>query len=319
MIYIIYGDQAYRIKSHIKHIAKEVLKEIDNLNYVKLDYLESSFREIIDEASLVALGYDHKVVVVDNATFLAKETKSLKNDKEYLEFISLIKSLDESITLILALNDTSIDIKNEIYNYVDSNGKILSLLPVKDEEWVTYVNNQVNKYQLNIARDALYELAKRTAGDVGLFKNTLDKLLIYGEPISMKELNLLVDKPLEDNVFLIYNNLISKHTDMALRVYHDLVDQNVEPIRIISTLGNQFRLLLEIKYLVSIRKSNKEIAEILAIKESRAGVIARQCFNIDEYRIRNALENLYQLDLQIKSGLVDRYYALELFLIKFNE
>ena len=136
----------------------------------------------------------------------------------------------------------------------------------------------------------------------------------------MKEINLMVEKPLEENVFLIYNNLISNHSDMALKTYRDLIAQNVEPVTIISTLAKQFRLLYEIKYLVKQRKNNSEIAKILGIKESRAGVISRQIFSLEEYRLREILDNLYILDLEIKSGTIsDRYYALEMFIITFNK
>ena len=41
--------------------------------------------------------------------------------------------------------------------------------------------------------------------------------------------------------------------------------------------------------------------------------------NIDDKKIRRTLDELYNLDFQIKSGQVDRHYALELFLIKFNQ
>jgi len=48
-------------------------------------------------------------------------------------------------------------------------------------------------------------------------------------------------------------------------------------------------------------------------------VISRQVYGIDDKKIRNTLDELYNLDFQIKSGQVDRHYALELFLIKFNQ
>ena len=43
-----------------------------------------------------------------------------------------------------------------------------------------------------------------------------------------------------------------------MKIYRDLVTQNVEPVRIISTLANQFRLLHEVKYLVSQKMNAKE-------------------------------------------------------------
>ena len=319
MLYIIYGDQSYTIQRHIKRIAKEALGEIDSLNFVKLDAKEVSFQEIIDEATLSPLGYNHKVVSVSNCDFLVKESKTLKADKEYQEFISYIKNIDDETTLILSIYESSIDKKGEIYNIINVKGKVLELAPINDDQWRDYIEAYTKKNNIIIDVDALNELAKRTAGDVALFRNTIDKLTLYTDHITYNDINLMVQKPLEENVFLIYNNLISKKTDYALKIYRDLVEQNVEPVRIISTLGNQFRLLHQVKYLVKQRKSNKDIATILNIKETRAAVISRQVYAIEESKIRNSIDELYNLDYQIKSGLVDRYLALELFLIKFNK
>ena len=319
MVYIIFGSQSYSIQYQYKKIAKEVLKEVDELNYVKLDSSETSFLEIIDEATSIPLGYDYKVVVVTNCNFLVKESKTLKEDKEYKEFISYIKNNDENTILILTVNENAIDTRGEIYNIVNVKGKILGLNEVSEQDWITYVESYIKKNNGTIDRQALYELAKRTGGDVALLRNTVDKLLLYNPTITLKEVNLFVVKPLEDNVFAIYNNLISNHSDIAVKIYRDLVAANVEPISIIGILANQFRLLHQVMFLVRERKTNKDIATILNIKETRASIIAKQVYNISDNKIKETLEGLYQLDLQIKSGLVDRIYALELFLIRFNE
>lgn len=319
MLYVIYGEQPFTIQNRYKKIAKEALGEIDQLNYVRLDMGEISYQDLIDEATLIPLGYDKKVVVVENCLFLAKETKSLRENKEYKEFLAFLRNIDDSLILILTLYQIDVDTKSAVLATANEYGKVLALTPVTEDQWKDYVEQYILKHDIHIDIDALNELTKRTAGDVALFRNTIDKLTLYTDHITYKDINLMVVKPLEENIFLIYNNLISKKNDLAIKVYRDLIAQNVEPITIIGTLAKQFRLLHQIKYLVKEKKTNKDIASILNIKESRATVIMRQTYSIDEKIIRGALEDLYQLDYQIKSGQVDRHYALELFLIKFNK
>lgn len=319
MLYLIYGNQPYTIQHRFKTIAKDVLGTPDEMNFVKLDAKEVDFQTIVDEATLTPLGYDHKVVVVENCDFIVKETKSLKDDKSYKEFLNYLSHVDEMTTLILTVYESDIDKKSSIVSIVNEKGKVLELGQVSEDQWLDYVYSLIKKSRAEIDKDAANELAKRTGGDVALLRNTVNKLVLYTPHITYADINLMVEKPLEENVFLIYNNLISRKEDFAVKIYRDLIAQNVEPVRIISTLANQFRLLHEVKYLVSQRNNNKEIADILKIKETRAAVISRQVYNIDEKKIRRTLDELYQLDFQIKSGQVDRYYALELFLIKFNQ
>lgn len=319
MLYLIYGNQPFTIQHRFKSIAKEVLGTPDEMNYVKLDATEVSLQAIIDEATLTPLGYDSKVVVVENCNFLVKETKTLKESKEYKEFLSYLRNIDEMTTLVLTVYESDIDKKGSVINIVNEVGKVLCLGQVSEDQWLDYVYSLIKKSGAEIDKDAASELARRTGGDVALLRNTVNKLILYTPHITYADINLMVVKPLEENVFLIYNNLISKKEDFAIKVYRDLVEQNIEPVRIISTLANQFRLLHEVKYLVSQRMNNKDIADTLKIKETRAAVIARQVYSIDEKKIRRTLDELFDLDYQIKSGQVDRYYALEMFLIKFNQ
>lgn len=64
--------------------------------------------------------------------------------------------------------------------------------------------------------------------------------------------------------------------------------------------------------------NNDEIANELAIKPIRVQILKRQTYAMSEKNIHKTLDDLFQLDLQIKSGQVDRFYAFELFLINFK-
>ncbi len=319
MLYITFGEQSYSIQKTIKKIAKNFLVTIDEMNFVRMDASEVSFIEMLDEISSSPLGYDKKVVSIEKCAFLAKETKSIKEDKDYKELLSLLRSLTEDTVVIFSIYEKNIDTRGELYKIVNESGKIMSLESIGEGKWKEYVQAYVEKYNINIDVDALNELAKRTEADFALFRNTMDKLTLYTDHITYNDINLMVLKPLEENVFLIYNSLINKKSDDAIKIYRDLVAQNVEPITIVSTLAKQFRLLHEVKYLTKQRMKNTEVASLLNIKDTRASILMRQSYNIDDIKIQNTLEELYQLDLQIKSGQVDRYYAFELFLIKFNK
>ena len=61
-----------------------------------------------------------------------------------------------------------------------------------------------------------------------------------------------------------------------------------------------------------------ETAEILGVKPIRVSIARKQMYNVSEKTILKALNDLYNLDYNIKSGSVDRFYAFELFLINFK-
>ena len=83
-------------------------------------------------------------------------------------------------------------------------------------------------------------------------------------------------------------------------------------------VANQFRLLNRVSYLAKHGYDNDGIASELNINPIRAKILRKNSMVISQKRINQTLEELYQLDLQIKSGLVDRFYSFELFLINFK-
>ena len=80
-------------------------------------------------------------------------------------------------------------------------------------------------------------------------------------------------------------------------------------------LANQFRLFNQVTYLARNNRSNDEIAKELKMNPKRVEIFKRKMFYLSNKRVNEVLEQLFQLDYKIKSGLVDRFYAFELFLI----
>ena len=175
-----------------------------------------------------------------------------------------------------------------------------------------------SKKGINIDRDAIMELTTRTDGDVGLFLNSVQVLTLYTDHIRYKDVCLLVSKPLEENTFQIFNLLLDGNNAEAVRILKDLKVTGVEPVTLISQLTNQFRLLNQILFLTRKRLAQEEIAKELRIKPGRVYIMQKLSRRISEKTIHQTLDDLYQLDLDIKSGQVDRYYAFEMFLLKFK-
>ena len=104
----------------------------------------------------------------------------------------------------------------------------------------------------------------------------------------------------------------------ALRIYRDLRVKGAEPVSLITTLANQFRMFSMVSYLTKNNYSIKGISEELNINEVRAKIISRQVYNMKDSALKRTFDELYNLDFQIKSGQVDRFYAFELFLANFK-
>ena len=325
MNYLIYGTQDSEVKRMANKIAKEALPEQDEMNFLRVDAGEITVQEIVDEANLVPLGYDHKVVIVENCYFLQKPKPrcSIDKDQDYKEFLKYLKDPNPDCDIIMTVSSGSLDIKGEIYKNIEELGRIKEIKEPTVKEWGLYVKAYVTKHieknpQYRMDSDAIQELADRTVGDVPLLRNSVTKLFLYTEHVRYEDVLLMVARPLEDRNFQIFNFLLSKENDKAIGVYRDLLAIKVEPVTLIGMLGNNFRLLNEVIYLAKSGYNDEGIAKELNINQFRAKILKKYTYTISEKTIHNALDQLFNLDLQIKSGLVDRFFAFELFLINFK-
>ena len=325
MIYLIYSNQSSEIKKVVKGIAKQTLPERDDMNFVRYDGNNTLVQEIVDDANYVPLGYDKKVVAVDNCYFLMKPKprNKIESDQDYKALISYLKNPNPDCDLILTVPTAEVDQNSDIFKIIKDTGKITFMNDPTIKEWNEYVRKVVNEYITKnpgnrIDTDAVMELVDRTAGDIPLLRNSIIKLFLYTNHVRYEDVILLVTRPLEDNTFQIFNYLLDGENEKAIGLFRDLQVSNVEPVTLISMLGNQFRLLNQVVFLSKKSFTNDEIAEELKIKPIRVQILKKKTFNMSEKAIHRVLDDLFDLDLQIKSGLVDRFYAFELFLINFK-
>lgn len=321
MIYLIYGNQTPSIKSRIKKIVKERLPEHDDMNLVKFDASNVLIQEIIDEANYLPLGYDHKIVVADNCYFLMKQKgkNKIESDQVYSELINFINHPSDECDLILTVPTLSVAATSDIYKLIKEKGSIMEIPDLDQKGWKDGVRRYcLENAGLSIDNDAINELADRTSGDVALLQTSVAKLALYTDHVTYDDVVLMVVRPLDENTFLIFNHLIQGKNELAVKLFRDLRVTNIEPVTLISMLGNQFRLLNQVMFLNRSGMSEEDIAKELNIKPIRVQILKKNSFSISEKAIHRALKDLFELDLQIKSGLVDRFYAFELFLINFK-
>ena len=326
MIYFIFGNQLELIKNYIKKIAKDALPEIDEMNYVKFDGSEVLIQDFIDEANYVPLGYDKKVVAVTNCYWMQKKKprNKIESDQDYRALINYLKNPNDDCVLILSTPTPEIDKSSELSKLIFSTCEIREANDPDPKSWKEYVQKQISRVigqnpNFRIDRDALEELSNRTEGDIPMFKNSLAKLTLYTEHVTYEDVVLMVTRPLDDNVYQIFNYLLNDKNALAVKLFRDLKTTNVEPVSLISTLAGQFRLLNQVVFLAKKNLTNEEIANQLAIKPIRVQILKRNTYSMSEKAIHRTLDDLFNLDYQIKSGQVnDRYYAFELFLINFK-
>jgi len=321
LIYIIYGVQEPIVMKQVKNLISSTLKKIDDFNLINFDFEQSSIKQIIDDVSTYPFLDTQKVVLVKNSSFLS-DIKILKpyldNDID-LNDISLLlnyaSNQNSFTTLVFTFLGKKLDTKNDNIRKIINFSKVIEVNDISKEEWPIVVRKLFSNRKIEITEKALAVFISRVGNDLVDVINEVDKISLYSNKIDEDIIKNLVAIPLEKSEFGIANALINHDNSTALSIYRDLKTQNVEPIYLISVMGSQIRFLYQVSYLYNLGKNEIEIADELGVKSSRVAVNLRKTGNVTLGEMLKTLNDLSQLDFKIKSGKIDRFQGLELFLI----
>lgn len=306
MIYLLYGTQNYLINKKIN----ELTKDKEDYEIEKLDLENTSVKNIIDSASTYSLFSNNKTLIIYNSYIFSATKKVAENDLKLLE--QYIENPNKYTTLIFVVD--KIDSRKKI---VSSFKKYCSVLEFDE---VTNINKLVEEMfrPYKISNSQINSLINRAGNDLYNLENEINKLKTYKNDdftITDTDIENLTIKNINTDIFCLIDNIINKNKDAALESYYEMLKMGEEPIKIIVILANQFRLMYQVK---ELSKKGYRVFDIMDILEQKQYPIKKAIEKGYKYDSNILLEYLYKLsdlDINIKSGLVDKNIGLELFIL----
>ena len=300
MVYLLAGNSYHLINDELI----KIFKTLDDVE--KIDYNETNINEIVNLASYISLFNDNKKILVKNFD-INKDMTILENYIEKpnplttLVFIS-DKKQDERKKIIKLLKDNYIYIKP--LNYKDISQKLIDLA-------------KKNNYKLSLS-NANY-ITYTSLNNYDLAYNNLEKVfLYYNKPceIEKKDLENLISSNLEDNNFKFVDAVINRDIPKAINLIKDFKLFKTEPIILINLLSKEYRNLLLTKELINNNLNIKDISKELSLQDWQVEKLINNSYNYSVKELENKLLDILNLDYEIKSGQIDKYLGLEMFILK---
>ena len=110
--------------------------------------------------------------------------------------------------------------------------------------------------------------------------------------------------------------ILSKDKQKMMSIYKDLMTLNEEPVKLIVLVANSMRLIYQVKLLDRKGYTDKEIGKILGINPYRLKYLRQEGKDFDLNELLKCLDALSKLDVEIKTGKIDKKMGLELFMIR---
>ncbi len=316
MIYLVYGDQEMLVNKMINKIAKDTLTSVDDFNFVGLDATKVSGEEVIDELNSLPFGGDTKVVNIFNSYYLTSNNSDCTFTGDKLE--EYIANETEGVTLIVSVVSAKLDEKRVIVKKLKSICKVIEVNSLNKKELPKVVKQMFAQRKCEITDSALEELLSRLGQDMYEISNEVDKLSTFSNKIHLEDIKALTPRKLEDNIFDMIDALFKKNTNKAFMIYNDLKSLGTEAITIISIVSTQVRFLYQILVLSNKGYSESNIANELSVHPYRVKMGLDKVRRYSDYELEDLLDKLSKLDIQIKTGDIDRFVGLELFILSMT-
>ena len=310
MVYILYGTINYLINKEIAKIIKD--NNIEGININKYDLNNTYLTDIINDASSMSLFNDKKIIIVNNSyIFTGTTKKNLEQNTEELE--NYLNNINDNTILIFIVNNEKLDERKKITKLIKKNGTVKDFNSIDN---ISLVKNLFEDY--SISNENIKYLISRVGEDSSLLASEIEKIKIYKDKdknITYDDITNLTTKSLEINNFKLIDAIISKNKAEAFNLYQDRIKLNEEPIAIIISLANQIRIMYQVKQLYLNGYTENNIASILKIHPYRVKLASQNARKYDSDILLKYLKQLADLDINIKTGKVDKTLGLELFII----
>lgn len=307
--YLIYGPDHSINNNEFKKIIAEL--KIDDV--VKYDMTNSNILDVIEDASTVGLFSTNKIIILDDCYFLSAN-KTIDNIEELEKYI---EKYNPNNYCILVAYTEKVDTRKKIYKLLKSKAKIIEQVKIDDDYLINYVKEELKREQYKI-EDINYFLNK-VGKNLNNVKNELNKLMMYKletKNIKNEDIDKIVVKSMEEEIFALTDAVIAKNTGVSLNLLEEFLKKDYEEIQLIMLLASQFRFLFQVKRLLNKGKSEAEIAKILEVNPYRVKFTVKKLYAYTEGMLLDYIQKLAKMDHDIKLGLMNKRLALELFIIE---
>ena len=237
---------------------------------------------------------------------------SLEYLRDYLD-----NSTDESI-LILSAPCAKLDQRLKIVKILKEKATVTECRLKGPQDLKNWARRQIAQSGISIDNDALEEFMKRVQHSTEFAFLEMRKLLLYAEGeknIDKTMIETVITKNIEDNVFDITKAILNHDHAQALRVYQDLITYREDPLKILGIIVTKYREMAHVKKLLDKGYAQDDVARHYAVKSGRAYFMVQNAKTVPMDTIEEHLIHLERLDKAIKTGIIDKKMAIELFIL----
>jgi len=319
-VLVCYGTERFLREEFINgQIEKWVDPELRDFALIRYDLAETPLGVVLEEAETIPFMAERKLVIAANAVFLtgAKDPSKVEHRTELL--LPYLQAPAPHTLLIFTVDAEKLDERKKLVKALKERKALKAFAPLAAEELPGWVERRAAKHGIRLERAALDRFLLYTGGQLQAMDAELAKLALFAgteAAIRLETVESLVARSVEQNVFLLMEDIVGRRFDKAMNQLHELLKQKEEPIKLVMLMARQFRLIMQVKDLYAQGYSQQQAAAQLGSHPYPVKLAADQAKAYSVEQLKTILTELANLDYAMKSGQTDKVLGLELLLLK---
>lgn len=317
-VYLVTGTELY-LQEQVRQafLTRMEQDDLEELNFMRFDLEENNLVEVVAEAETLPFFGDYRLIFVEQPAFLT--SKGSASESEIAQLLAYLKAPLASTILVFWANYEKLDARKKVTKALRKAASEIETVPLKENELRRFLQQYLANAGVKLNQDALELFLRLTDFELTKAMNELEKLMLAAGDsgvITKADVEALVPKTLEHNIFELTEQILQGQTEAALKTYEELHLQGEETIKLNAILIGQIRLLLQTKILQKIGYQQANIAETLSIHPYRVKLALQQVKRFSLAFLTTLYDELVENDYQVKVGQLDKELSFQLFILK---
>ncbi|EIJ78941.1 DNA polymerase III subunit delta [Bacillus methanolicus PB1] len=322
-LYLLYGPESFLINETKQLLLSHVLEnEEKDFSFSSYDLEETSIEKAIEDAETFPFMGEKRLIILNNPVFLTSEKTKEKVEHNLSKLEAYLQEPAPYSVVVFSAPYEKLDERKKIVKELKRKAVILEAKKLNEQELKYWIRERAAINGVEIDDDAVDVILSLAGTNLLMLKSEIDKLALYVEDekrIDVSIVEKLVARSLEQNIFTLVDKVVHRKIDEAFRIYYDLLKQNEEPVKILSIISGQFRLIYQVKELARRGYGQQQIASFLKIHPFRVKLAAGQAKLFTDNELSFFIEQLANADYKMKTGDMDKQLLIELILFRLHD
>lgn len=314
-----FGEEEYLIEWAAKSLAQKFVdKSMLDIDFVKVGDSDSA-EELVAICDTFSIFSQRRIIWAKDYLPLTKKNAKGFGEKELASIMNYVQNPNPQSILLFSASTP--DEGSALVKFLKKSCKTYQFDRLDRPQLNGFIEKRFKAAGVSIDRSVLRYLIEETGyfnreTDYTLYnlENDIKKIVSYNSDgyISEEDVDATLKGDLEKFAFDFLDAVTSNKKDVAFRMLNNILGSGGEVFSVLGLLVNQFELMLEVKELSEETRNTQMMADTLKMNHYRVKKALSFADRFEKKKLADILSQLYEIDRNIKTGMMEQNLALEL-------